>query len=78
MTTSLFVILLTVYHCVSAMFFIYKKMLTPFKAKLQGDELIVDLLQKRLLISQRQEVWQFGKDRPLWVEKAKQCLRDTE
>jgi len=51
---------------------------TPFKAELRGDPLIVDLLEKRVLIGKRKKVYVPGTERGIWLANAKQCLQDTE
>lgn len=57
---------------------VYKMITTPFEAELRGDELIKDLLKKRVLIGQRKEVYVFSNDRKIWLKNAKQCLQHTE
>ena len=55
-----------------------KMITTPFDAELRNDELIKDLLKKRVLIGQRKEVYVFGNDRKIWLKNAKRCLQHTE
>jgi|GEM_PF-2875491 len=77
-TNSSLLILLTIGYCILSIIFIFKRVRKPFSAELRGDELIIDLLKKRLLISKHKRVYVFGNDRGIWIANAKQCLQDTE